>query len=94
MGNEPSGRNIDTLFLEERTYPPPPDFAEQATITRSADESRPVTCRGWPFSIHWITSISSAAGRAASTAPGVVPSARAMRARIVLIFALRRSGAR
>jgi acetyl-CoA synthetase len=30
MPDETTGKSIDALFLEERTYPPPEDFAEQA----------------------------------------------------------------
>jgi acetyl-CoA synthetase len=36
MAAEPSpSQNIDTLFLEERTYPPPPEFAAQANARPS-----------------------------------------------------------
>src|SRR5438105_15814893 len=30
MATEVTGQNIDTLFLEQRRYPPPPEFAAQA----------------------------------------------------------------
>src|SRR3990170_1471850 len=31
MGNdETTGQTIETLFLEQRTYPPPPEFSKQA----------------------------------------------------------------
>ena len=40
MAEPSSSQNIDTLFHEERTYPPPPDFAAQANAQPSIyDES-------------------------------------------------------
>jgi acetyl-CoA synthetase len=33
MATETTGHAIDTIFLEERRYPPPPDFASQAEAT-------------------------------------------------------------
>jgi acetyl-CoA synthetase len=33
MANEPESQDIDTLFLEERRYPPPSQFAAQANAT-------------------------------------------------------------